>query len=191
MDALLQSLPAVWLPVLIFFARVFDVSLGTLRIIFISRGQKYLAPLLGFVEVFIWIVAVSQIMRGAHTMLAYLGYAAGFAVGNYVGMWIESRLAIGRIIVRTILPGDTSGLVKALRDAGFGVTCSEAEGSTGPVSIIFTAINRKDLPVVVGIVHRFFPKAFLTVEELRATEAGVFPTSNPSTFFSDFRTKRK
>ena len=191
MDALLQSLPPVYLPILIFVARVIDVSLGTLRIIFISRGQKYLAPLLGFVEVFIWIVAVSQIMRGAHTLAAYLGYAAGFAVGNYIGMWIESQLAIGKLIIRSILPGDTSGLVKALREAGFGVTCSAAEGSAGPGSILFTAINRKDLNSVIGIIHRCFPKAFLTVEELRATEAGVFPNSRQPTFFSDFRVKRK
>jgi uncharacterized protein YebE (UPF0316 family) len=191
MDALMQNLPAAFLPVMIFFARVIDVSLGTLRIIFISRGQKYLAPLLGFVEVFIWIVAVSQIMRGAHTLAAYLGYAAGFAVGNYVGMWIEARLAIGKLIIRSILPGDTTKLVKTLRDAGFGVTCSAAEGSTGPVSIIFTAINRKDLPLVVGIIHQFSPKAFLTVEELRVAEAGIFPRSSQPSFLGDQRTKRK
>jgi uncharacterized protein YebE (UPF0316 family) len=155
MDALLQSLPAVWLPVLVFFARVIDVSLGTLRIIFVSRGQKYLAPLLGFVEVFIWIVAVSQIMRGAHTMVAYLAYAAGFATGNYAGMWIENRLAIGKLILRTFLPGDSNALVKALRDAGFGVTRSAAEGGTGPVSIVFTAINRKDRSYIITFQMRF------------------------------------
>jgi uncharacterized protein YebE (UPF0316 family) len=170
---LLQSLPAVWLPVLVFFARVIDVSLGTLRIIFVSRGQKYLAPLLGFVEVFIWIVAVSQIMRGAHTMVAYLAYAAGFATGNYAGMWIENRLAIGKLILRTFLPGDSNALVKALRDAGFG------------------AINRKDLPVVTAIIHHHFPNAFLTIEELRATEAGIFPRSTQPSFLGDQRTKRK
>ena len=191
MDALLQSLPPVWLPVLVFFARVIDVSLGTLRIIFVSRGQKYLAPLLGFVEVFIWIVAVSQIMRGAHTMVAYLAYAAGFATGNYAGMWIENRLAIGKLILRSILPGDSNGLVNALRDAGFGVTRSAAEGGAGPVSILFTAINRKDLPVVTGIIHRHFPNAFLTIEELRATEAGIFPRSTQPSFLGDQRTKRR
>ena len=99
-DAALAPLAAlverVWLPLLIFLARVLDVSLGTLRIIFISRGKKYLAPALGFLEVFIWIVAVSQIMRGVQDWVSYLAYAAGFATGNYVGMWIENRLAIGR-----------------------------------------------------------------------------------------------
>ena len=191
MDALLQSLPEVWLPVLIFFARVVDVTLGTLRIIFISRGRKNLAPLLGFVEVFVWIVAVSQIMRGAHNLAAYLGYAAGFATGNYVGMWIEGRLAIGKLIVRTFLPQDTSDLVRVLHDAGFGVTRLEGEGSAGPVSVVFTVINRKDLPAVTGIIHRFFPKAFLTVEELQSAEEGVFPQPPRHTFWSDFRTKRK
>lgn len=191
MDEFLQNLPSIWLPLLVFIARVIDVTLGTLRIIFVARGQKYLAPLLGFVEVFIWIVAVSQIMRGAHTILAYFAYAAGFAAGNYAGMWIESRLAIGKLIIRTILPGDTSVLVKALHDAGFGVTRSIAEGSVGPVSIVFTAINRKDLSVVVEIIHHHFPKAFLTIEELRATEAGVFPQPVRQTFFADYRTKRK
>jgi len=191
MDALLQSLPEVWLPVLIFFARVVDVTLGTMRIIFISRGLKNLAPLLGFVEVFVWIVAVSQIMRGAHGLAAYLGYAAGFATGNYVGMWIEGRLAIGKLIIRTFLPQDSGSLVKALRDAGYGVTSLAGEGSTGPVSVVFTVINRKDLPVVVGIIHHFFPKAFLTVEELQTAEAGVFPHSARNSFWSDFRIKRK
>ena len=191
MDALLQSLPEVWLPVLIFFARVVDVTLGTLRIIFISRGRKNLAPLLGFVEVFVWIVAVSQIMRGAHNLAAYLGYAAGFATGNYVGMWIEGRLAIGKLIVRTFLPQDTSDLVRVLHDAGFGVTRLEGEGSAGPVSVVFTVINRKDLPAVTGIIHRSFPRAFLTVEELQSAEEGVFPQPTRPGFPFDFRSKRK
>lgn len=98
----------IGLPLLIFFARVFDVSLGTLRIIFTARGRRYLAPLLGFVEVFIWIVIVSQITRGADNLAAYLAYAAGFAAGNYVGIWIDNRLAIGNLILRMILPDEGS-----------------------------------------------------------------------------------
>ncbi len=191
MDALLQSLPPVWLPLMVFVARVIDVTLGTLRIIFVSRGHKYLAPLLGFVEVFIWIVAVSQIMRGVNSLVAYLAYAAGFAAGNYVGMWVEGRLAIGKLMLRTILPGDTQELADALHEAGFGVTRSEALGANGPVSILFTAINRKDMPVVVGIIHHRYPKAFLTVEELRSTEAGVFPQPIRQSFMGDYRTKKK
>ncbi len=71
----------VILPFLVFFARIADVTLGTLRIIFTSRGRRNLAPLLGFVEVFIWIVVVRQIVKNAHSLTAYIGYAAGFAAG--------------------------------------------------------------------------------------------------------------
>ena len=91
--------PWVILPFIIFAARVFDVTLGTMRIIFLSRGKKYLAPLLGFVEVLIWITVVSQIVGGAHNIVAYIAYAAGFAAGNYVGMVIEDKLAIGTLVV--------------------------------------------------------------------------------------------
>lgn len=191
MDAFLTALPPIWLPVLIFFARVVDVTLGTIRIIFISRGLKNLAPLLGFVEVFVWIVAVSQIMHGAHGLPAYLAYAAGFATGNYVGMWVERRLAIGKLIVRSILPGDTRTLVKALHDAGYGVTLLPGEGSAGPVSVIFTVINRKDLPAVTTIIHHHFPRAFLTIEEARDTAEGIFPPSGHSALWADTRMKRK
>jgi len=165
----------LWLPLLIFFARVLDVSLGTLRIIFISRGKKYLAPALGFLEVFIWIVAVSQIMRGVQDWVSYLAYAAGFATGNYVGMWIENRLAIGTLIIRTILPNGADELVGRLRQAKYGVTSVQGQGSNGPVTLVYTIIKRKDMGAVVGIIHQLFPHAFLTVEELRSTAEGIFP----------------
>src|SRR5512139_1940021 len=101
----LDSALYVWvvLPILVFLARVMDVTLGTLRIIFISRGKRNLAPLLGFVEVFIWITIVSQIVSHAHNILAYVAYAAGFAAGNFIGMYIENRLAIGTQVVLAII----------------------------------------------------------------------------------------
>jgi hypothetical protein len=95
----------VILPLIVFLARFVDVTLGTMRIIFLSRGRKFLAPALGFVEVFIWITVVSQIVGGAqNNLLAYFAYAAGFAVGNYVGMVIEEKLAIGTLVIRAIFP---------------------------------------------------------------------------------------
>ena len=98
----------VWvgLPLLIFLARVFDVTLGTMRIIFTSRGLRNWAPILGFIETFVWIVAVSSIVKHAQNVVAYAGYAAGFATGTYVGMLIESRLAMGTITLRAIIRRD-------------------------------------------------------------------------------------
>jgi len=165
----------IGLPVIIFFARVCDVSIGTLRIIFISRGKRYLAPLLGFVEVFIWITVVSQIIRGVNSLPTYLAYAAGFAAGNFVGMFIEDRLAIGQQIIRIITPERVDELLVNLRGAGYGVTHVAGEGASGPVALIYTVVNRKDLPSVLGLISATHPRAFLSIEDVRSTHEGVFP----------------
>jgi uncharacterized protein YebE (UPF0316 family) len=167
----------IWvvLPIIVFFARVSDVTLGTLRIIFISRGKRNLAPLLGFVEVFIWITVVAQIVSHAHNILAYLAYAAGFATGAFVGMYIEDRLAIGTQIVRTIVQNNSQELIGNLHYAGYGVTSVDGQGVNGPVNLIYTIVLRKNLPDVLAIIHRTHPHAFLSIEDLRSTQAGVFP----------------
>ena len=169
----------VMLPLFVFLARVTDVTLGTMRIIFLSRGKKLIAPLLGFVEVFIWITVVSQIVGGAHNFVAYVAYAAGFAVGNFVGMSLEEKLAIGTLVVRAFLSKDGANLVKNLHDAGYGVTSVNAQGANGPVQVIYTIVLRRELPEVVEIVQETHPRAFYTVEELRSVQQGVFPVRPP------------
>lgn len=170
----------VLLPLLVFLARLIDVSLGTLRIIFISRGKKYLAPLLGFVEVLIWITVVSQIVGSARSIIAYLAYAAGFAVGSYVGMLIEERLAIGTLVIRVILPNEGKDLVNRLRETGYGATYVNGHGASGPVVLIFTVVMRKELERVIAIIQEIHPKAFFTVEELRSVQQGIFPVQPSS-----------
>jgi len=165
----------VWLPILIFFARIFDVTIGTVRIIFIARGKKYLAPLLGFVETFTWILVVSQIVRSISGVWSLVGYAAGFAAGTLVGMFVEERLAIGTLMVRTIIPGDVGEVISRLRGAGFGVTCVAGSGAQGPVTVVYTVIKRKDIQAVVTIIHSLHPRAFLSIEEVRSAEKGIFP----------------
>ncbi len=166
---------SVGLPLLVFFARVIDVTLGTLRIIFISRGKKYAAPLLGFVEVFIWISVVTQIARGVNDLPTYLAYAAGFAAGNFVGMHIEDRLAFGTQVLRIIVPEGADGLITNLSSAGYGVTRVDAQGVTGPVKLIYTVVKRKDIPAVLFLVHQTHPHAFLSIEDVRSTQDGIFP----------------
>lgn len=165
----------VFLPLIVFLARVTDVTLGTMRIIFLSRGRKILAPILGFIEVFIWITVVSQIVGGVYNYIAYLAYAAGFAVGNYFGMVLEEKLAIGTLVVRAILPKEGAALVKNLHEKGYGVTHVDGYGANGPVKVIFTIVMRKELPEVVDIIQETHPKTFYTVEELRSVQQGVFP----------------
>lgn len=167
----------VWvgLPLLIFLARVFDVTLGTLRIIFTSRGLRNLAPVLGFIETFVWIVAVSSLVKNAQNVASYVGYAGGFAMGTFVGMFLENKLAMGTVTVRAIIRRDPKELITTLHDAGFGVTAVDGQGSSGEVKIIYTTLKRQDLPAVIGIFHNVLPGAFLSVEEVRSTELGVFP----------------
>jgi uncharacterized protein YebE (UPF0316 family) len=165
----------VILPLIIFCARVCDVTLGTIRIIFITRGRRNLAPFLGFFEVLIWIVVIGQLVQHLQSVTAYIGYAAGFAAGNFVGMWLEDRLALGTYILRVIVPGKGNDLPNKLRKAGYGVTCVEGEGSTGPVSMIYTIVKRKHVRQAMGIIHGTVPNAFVTIEEARGIEKGIFP----------------
>lgn len=180
----------VGLPGLVFIARVLDVTLGTLRIIFISRGKKYIAPLLGFIETFIWIFAVSQIVRNIEDVWSFVAYAGGFACGTIVGMQIEDRLAIGTLIVRTILPHTPAELVERLHSAGYGVTCVPGQGTQGAVTLVYTVIKRKDLAAVVAIIHTLHPKAFLSIEEVRSTAEGIFPKNTPQRHFRRWLPKK-
>jgi uncharacterized protein YebE (UPF0316 family) len=172
----------VVLPLIIFIARIFDVSLGTLRIIFLSRGRRTLAPIFGFFEVLIWIIVIAQIVRNVTNIVGYLAYAAGFAAGNYIGMMIEEKLAIGMLSVRVIMAQNGQELVHQLHVAGYGATSLEAEGAIGHVTMVYTIIKRKNLGRVVGIIKGLNPKAFFSVEEIRLANEGIFPSS-PATSF--------
>jgi len=165
----------VIMPLFIFVARVVDVSLGTIRIVFTSRGKYLLAPILGFIEVFIWIVAVSQLVRNIHSLVAYLAYAAGFALGTFLGLQIERRLAMGKLVLRIIVQEAGDDLARLLHDSGHGITVVDAHGSTGSVKLIYTIIERRDLKEVEDLIVKGNPRAFLSVEEISETRAGYFP----------------
>ncbi len=180
-----QLVSWVLIPIVIFFSRVADVTIGTLRIVFVSKGWKRVAPLLGFFEVLIWIVAMSQILKYANNWPSYLAWAGGFAVGNYIGLWIEEQLAIGNLLMRVITPKPALELVQLLREAGFGVTRVDAQGAQGDVNLIFTLVQRRDLPEAIRIVQNFHPQAFYTVEDVRYTSDKVFsprPNSKRTVF---------
>lgn len=167
------------LPLAIFFARIADVTLQTLRILAVSRGNKLVAPLLGFFEVIIWLLAIRQIMENLSNPFCYLAYGAGFAMGNYIGILIEEKTAIGKQIIRIFTRKDAHALVADLRRQGFGVTDIPAQGKTGPVSVLYTIIERYDLDRVVRVIEKFNPMAFYTIEDIRDVKAGVFPTKKP------------
>jgi uncharacterized protein YebE (UPF0316 family) len=158
-----------WLPVLIFCCRVVDVSLGTIRTILVVRGNRVIAPLLGFVEVTVWILAVSSVVQRLHEPVNIVAYASGFATGNWVGMWLESKLALGYQIVRIISRNRGHSIAHAARLAGFGVTTLYGRGKDGPVVVCFVVTARRQTPRVLEIAREVDPEVFSTVEDTRGT----------------------
>ena len=171
------------LPLLIFLARICDVSIGTMRIIFVSKGKKNIAPILGFFEVLIWITAISKIMQNLDNYINYVAYAAGFATGNFVGMILEEKVAMGFQMIRVITYHNGPLLVQSLNSSGFGATSVEAHGAKEKVHIIYTIVQRTELDKVLNIIDDFNPKAFYTIEDVRAVSEGIFPVRKRNTFF--------
>ena len=163
------------LPLLVFVAELCVVTLATMKTIFVSRGMKTLAPLLGFFEVSIWLFAIGQIMQNLTNLGCYLGFAGGFTLGNYLGVVLEKRLALGTVVVRIISNRQTGDLIERLKRAGYGVTSIDAQGAVGPVKIVFTIIKRKELANVVALIVAFDPSVFYSVDELQKAAAGIFP----------------
>ena len=168
----------VILPLLIFIARLCDVTLGTLRNIFISKGLRKVVPILGFFEVTIWLISIRQIMQHLDNPLCYIAFAGGFATGTYVGLIIEKRLAIGMQVLRVIINQNAQPLIEMLQNANFGVTIIDGHGAKGPVKIIFTIIKRKDIDLVRRLIHETNPQAFYSIEDIRIASQGVFPSSS-------------
>ena len=163
------------LPVLIFLARIVDVSLSTLRIIFISRDYKHISAVIGFFEVLVWLLAIGQIMQNLTNPINYIAYAGGFSSGTYVGMCIENKLKMGNRVIRIITKKKPNKLIKYLKTNGYGVTIIDAKGGSGPSKVILTMVKRKDLDHVIRIIKDFNPKAFYSIEDVKYVSKGKFP----------------
>jgi uncharacterized protein YebE (UPF0316 family) len=165
------------LPLFVFLAEATVVTIGTMRTIFIARGYKGIAPVLGLFEISIWLFAIGQVMQNLNDLHCFVAFASGFAAGNYFGILLEKKLAIGSLVVNVISRRDAGVLIENLKLAEYGVTAIGAQGATGPVQVVSTVIKRKELNNVLAIVRRFDAKAFYSVNELQSAEAGIFPGS--------------
>lgn len=157
----------VVMPLLIFCARVMDVSINTLRIMFVMNGKKKVAPILGFFESLIWLLAIGQIFQNVNNPMSYVGYAGGFAMGTFVGMTIEEKLALGRVLVRVITPQPMLELIEYMKDRNFRFTNVGGEGRYGKVNLLFTVMKREDLQEYVEKIKSINDKAFYTIESVR------------------------
>ncbi len=166
-----------WLimPLLIFLARILDMSLGTLRVVFISKGLKNLAPFVGFFEVLIWLTVVRQIITSMNNFLWVIAYAAGFAAGTYLGIYFSEKIKIGEVLFRIITKKDSSRLVAKLRKEGFGVTISKSSERKNKATIIYLVVHVRDLKQVGEYIVKYNPTAFYTIEDVKKVSKGVFP----------------
>jgi len=162
----------ILLPLLIFVSRILDVTIGTIRIIFLSKGLKKLAPVFGFFEILIWLIAIKQLMTSVSNIATYIAYALGFAAGTFVGMIVEDKLSLGQVIIRIITGTDSNQLASHLRAEGFRTTDFEARGDDSEVRIVFTVIKRRDLPHVEKVIDEFNPNAFYSIEDVRFVKEG-------------------
>lgn len=165
---------------LIFGLRIVDVSMSVMRMILNVRGQRAIAACIGFFEVLIWLIAAGHALQHLDSIFHIAGYAAGFAVGNYVGVWLESKFALGLNAVRAVCriepleDGGTRGseTARQLRGQGFAVTEMQGRGLHSDVEILNLIVQRKKVPSVLQIIQRHDPDAFVSVEEVRSIQGG-------------------
>ncbi len=184
-----------WLimPLLIFIARLCDMSLGTLRLVFIAKGQKLWAPLIGFFEVLIWLIVVRQIITSMDNPVWMIAYAGGFAAGTYLGMYFSEKIKIGEVLFRIITKLDSKNLIKELKGKGFGITMSRSADQKDKSTIIYTVVHVRDIQKVGDVIMKHNPKAFYTIEDVRKVSSGVFPQKPTPThsIFNPIRRKGK
>jgi uncharacterized protein YebE (UPF0316 family) len=163
------------LPVYIFIAEVCVVTISTMRTIFVARGMKFLAPLLGVFEVSIWLYAIGEVMKNLNDWRCAAAFAGGFALGNFLGVVLEEKLAMGSVGIHMITHKNANSLIDELRAASYRVTHIDARGATGPVQVVYTVIKRKELRKVLVIARHFDPRVFYSVDDLHSAAAGVAP----------------
>ncbi len=167
--------PAAWLGALMIFGlRITDMSLDTLRVLFVVRGRKQIAWFLGFCQSAVYVIAIAKVLSNLGNPLTILGYAAGFATGNVIGMIVEERLAVGHIQLQIVTSRRGIALAKALRDGGYGVTEITARGKDGTVHLLTASVLRKDALHARRIVHETDPEAFITSEDVNPVRRGYW-----------------
>lgn len=159
---------------MIFLLRVCDMSLDTLRVLVVMRGRKPVAWILGFFQAGIFVLAITSVLKDLNNLLNVVGYAAGFATGNVVGMWIEERLAIGHTQLSIVSSALGVAIAEALRKSGYAVTEIPARGRDGMVSLLSVSVLRKNVIKVHSLIKEVDPSAFVTSEDVRPVRRGLW-----------------
>ncbi|MEQ8850399.1 MAG: DUF5698 domain-containing protein [Phycisphaerales bacterium] len=175
-----------YIPIMIFVARIGDVSIGTVRTVFVISGYRKISVVLGFFEVLIWVLAVGGVIKYLPNPFAVIGYAGGYATGILVGMLIEDKIALGLRMIRVINPDSGVNVAAQMRERGFRVTRVEGSGQNGPVEVSFLVVPRRRVPELRQIIAELAPRAFITLERVDRTDGAVpvNSTSQPDSRFN-------
>jgi len=160
---------------LIFFLRVAAIALQTVRVLFVVRGERLLSSTMGFFQTLLFVVAIGMVVQDLTNIPNVLAYCLGFAVGTWVGMAIEGRLALGYVLVRIVSLQKGRRIAHVLREKGYGVTEMLGEGRAGRVGIIDVVAKRKDVPLITSIGREIDGEAFITIQEAREVYRGYIP----------------
>lgn len=173
MDFILGQ-PRIFLYAIIFFAKIFEVSIGTLRIVLVSKGQKAKAALIAFFECIIWVLVVSTVLIDITSdPVKVIIYCAAFAIGNYIGVTLESRLAMGLSSIQVITDLEEGNeLAQLLRDNNFGVTVMKGEGKVKEKEVLILHLKRKRITEAVNLIHSQIEHALITVNEVKVVRGG-------------------
>lgn len=172
MPELSEIFAGPWGPLIIFFLRIVDVSLATIRMLLIMRGAKLAVAVIGFCEILIWIFAIGNALNNLQSLWHVIGYAGGFAAGSFVGMLIEEKLAYGFVTIRIMSKDNKRELAESLRKLGFGLTEFAGQGREGFVNLLVVVVKRRDIPRVMDEITRREPGAFVTVEDTKQVNRG-------------------
>lgn len=167
--------PSVWLYLFIFFGKILEVAVSTVRLVLINRGERVKGAVTGFFEISLWIVVTGTVLVGFQDdIFRCVIFAIAFALGNYVGSWLEGKLAFGLCSIQVIINKDECGdcVVKELRDNGFGVTMMEGEGKAGRREILLLHLKRKRIPAAISLIKSRLENAVITVNDVRVVNGG-------------------
>ncbi len=160
---------------LIIIVRIIDVSLGTVRMVLIVRGKRMIGAVIGFVEILVWFLVVRAALTADESeFVIAIAYAGGFAIGTYIGVWLEEKLAIGSASIQVITKGIREDLVKALRDGGFAVSTVVTQGKDKENLLLMIEVNRKRIQEAKKIIDGVAPDSFVTISDIKQIRGGYF-----------------
>ena len=163
---------AITFALILFGLRVLNNAIGTIRLIVMNRQQRGLAAVMAFFEAGLFAYTVANVVTDLTNVLNLFAYCGGFAVGNWLGMALESRFITSYMTVNVITPARGHEIALALREHGFGVTETVGEGRDGKVTMLRSVVTHRDVPRLLDLVRTTHPEAFVAVEEARTVQRG-------------------